>query len=204
MPITINGNGTVTGLSVGGLPDGTVDADTLADGAVTAAKKGSGSVLQVLQDVKTDVFNQNISNNTTFDIPGLSQAITLSNANNHVLIQVTLSCSTSTSGYNGVSWWLNRNTSSTDYSLAIGDQVGSNRGRASCHPGVVYDSVHQHNESIMYLDTPGSVGAHTYSLKGKNYSSQSSAFNVNAGNSDSDTTGRVTTFSSITLTEIAA
>ena len=30
MPITINGTGTVTGLSVGGLPDGTVDRDTLA------------------------------------------------------------------------------------------------------------------------------------------------------------------------------
>ena len=30
MAITINGNGTITGLSVGGLPDGTVDADTLA------------------------------------------------------------------------------------------------------------------------------------------------------------------------------
>ena len=30
MPITLNGNGTVTGISVGGLPDGIVDADTLA------------------------------------------------------------------------------------------------------------------------------------------------------------------------------
>ena len=30
MPIVINGTGTVTGLSVGGLPDGTVDRDTLA------------------------------------------------------------------------------------------------------------------------------------------------------------------------------
>ena len=33
MPITINGSGTVTGISVGGLPDGIVDADTLAAGA---------------------------------------------------------------------------------------------------------------------------------------------------------------------------
>ena len=30
MAIVINGSGTVTGLSVGGLPDGTVDAGTLA------------------------------------------------------------------------------------------------------------------------------------------------------------------------------
>ncbi len=38
MPITLNGNGTVTGVSVGGLPDGIVDTDMLAANAVTAAK----------------------------------------------------------------------------------------------------------------------------------------------------------------------
>ena len=38
MAITINGNGTITGISVGGLPDGSVDADTLATNAVTDAK----------------------------------------------------------------------------------------------------------------------------------------------------------------------
>ena len=38
MAIQINGNGTITGISVGGLPDGSVDADTLATNAVTDAK----------------------------------------------------------------------------------------------------------------------------------------------------------------------
>ena len=38
MPIAINGSGTVTGVSVGGLPDGIVDTDMLAANAVTAAK----------------------------------------------------------------------------------------------------------------------------------------------------------------------
>ena len=62
MAITINGSGTVTGLSVGGLPDGTVDAGTLATDSVTSAKildatiasgdlasgvGGAGKVLQV-------------------------------------------------------------------------------------------------------------------------------------------------------------
>jgi hypothetical protein len=39
MPISINGSGTITGVSVGGLPDGTVDTDMLADDAVTDAKE---------------------------------------------------------------------------------------------------------------------------------------------------------------------
>ena len=38
MPISINGSGIVTGISVGGLPDGIVDTDMLAANAVTSAK----------------------------------------------------------------------------------------------------------------------------------------------------------------------
>ena len=38
MAIQINGNGTITGISVGGLPDGIVDTDMIANSAVTSAK----------------------------------------------------------------------------------------------------------------------------------------------------------------------
>ena len=38
MPITINGSGTIGGISVGGLPDGIVDTDTLATSSVTTTK----------------------------------------------------------------------------------------------------------------------------------------------------------------------
>jgi hypothetical protein len=41
MAITINGNGTIGGITAGGLPDGTVDTDMLAANAVTEAKLGS-------------------------------------------------------------------------------------------------------------------------------------------------------------------
>ena len=45
MSITINGNGTVTGISVGGLPDGIVDTDMIAANAVTSAKaSGLGGI----------------------------------------------------------------------------------------------------------------------------------------------------------------
>jgi hypothetical protein len=44
MAITINGNGTLTGVSVGGLPDGIVDTDMLAADAVTAAKTADDTV----------------------------------------------------------------------------------------------------------------------------------------------------------------
>ena len=41
MPITINGSGTITGISTGGIPDGVVDTDVLADNAVTFGKIGT-------------------------------------------------------------------------------------------------------------------------------------------------------------------
>ena len=44
MPVTINGDGSIAGLSVGGLPNGTVDADTLASNAVTSAKIAANAV----------------------------------------------------------------------------------------------------------------------------------------------------------------
>ena len=44
MPVTINGDGSIAGLSVGGLPNGTVDADTLASNAVTNTKLANGAV----------------------------------------------------------------------------------------------------------------------------------------------------------------
>jgi len=37
MAVVINGSGTVTGLAVGGLPDGTVDSDTIATGTIVDA-----------------------------------------------------------------------------------------------------------------------------------------------------------------------
>jgi hypothetical protein len=41
MSITINGSGTITGISSGGLPDGIITTDDLANNAVTAAKIGT-------------------------------------------------------------------------------------------------------------------------------------------------------------------
>ena len=49
MPVTINGSGSITGLAVGGLPDGCVDTDTLANGAATQAKRTytTGEVIKI-------------------------------------------------------------------------------------------------------------------------------------------------------------
>ena len=50
MAIQINGNGTITGVSVGGLPDGIVDTDMIAANAVTSAKSSGLGGLAVAQE----------------------------------------------------------------------------------------------------------------------------------------------------------
>ena len=84
MPISINGSGTVTGVSVGGLPDGIVDTDMIAAAAVTGVKKGAGSILQVVQTVKSDVFSS--TSQTYVDITGLTVDITPVKANSNILV----------------------------------------------------------------------------------------------------------------------
>ena len=60
MAVSINGNtGVVTGVAVGGLPDGIVDTDMLANNAVTAAK-ATGSVKGITQ-VDVWRFTSNLS-----------------------------------------------------------------------------------------------------------------------------------------------
>ena len=58
MAITINGNGTITGISVGGLPDGIVDTDMIANNAVTSAKSSGISGLSMVDQWRvTSDFN---------------------------------------------------------------------------------------------------------------------------------------------------
>ena len=87
MPIAINGSGTVTGISVGGLPDGIVDTDMIAASAVTAPKRGAGAVLQVVSTTKTDTFSTSSTSYT--DLTGVSASIT-PQTNSKVLVILNL------------------------------------------------------------------------------------------------------------------
>ena len=85
MPIAINGSGTITGLSTGGLPDGSVDTDTLADAAVTAAKRGTGAILQVVQGYTSTEVEVTT---TTFTDTGLTATITPTSTTSKILVLV--------------------------------------------------------------------------------------------------------------------
>jgi len=95
MAIVINGSGTVTGISVGGLPDGIVDDGTLATDSVTAAKLKddaiatgdlpAGSVIQTVfmsSSTPAQITSTNVASPTN---TGLSCAITPKVAGSKIL-----------------------------------------------------------------------------------------------------------------------
>ena len=187
MPITINGTGSITGLSAGGLPDGSVTADDLASSI------SLGKILQVLQDTKTDTDSttNNIANSVA--ISGLSQAITMSDASNKVLVIANISVSGSGNSEAALSLY----RGSTQ--IYLGD---SGTGpRASVPAGMLWSSgAWQGNAaSIMFLDTPGS-GTHTYTVRFGGNGSVTIYINRTGRNGTSDPLGA----SSITLMEVAA
>ena len=85
MPVTINGDGSIAGLSVGGLGSGVVNTATLANGAASGSKltMPAGSVIQVVQSVKTNTQSFSTGSSTLsdsyFDITGLSVSLTPAN-----------------------------------------------------------------------------------------------------------------------------
>ena len=92
MPIAINGSGTVTGISVGGLPDGIVDTDMLASKAATAAKIGNGGIIQVVHAIKTDrqTITANMAIGNQIEISSMSCTITPTSASNKILVLMSL------------------------------------------------------------------------------------------------------------------
>ena len=89
MPVTINGDGSITGLAVGGLPNGTVDADTLADGAASGSKltMPAGSCLQTV--FYQDTRRGKVISGGSWQDTGFSGSITTIKANSKILITFT-------------------------------------------------------------------------------------------------------------------
>ena len=83
MPIAINGSGTITGVSVGGLPDGIVDTDMIAAAAVTAPKRGPSAILQIVQNTTTTRLQ---TNSTTYVASDHLVTITPVAANSKILL----------------------------------------------------------------------------------------------------------------------
>ena len=166
MAISINGNGTITGISAGGLPDGSVVAADLASSldltgkTVTLPSGTGGKILQVVSSTKTAAQ----SYGTTYtDITDLSVDITMSDASNHVLVMI---CVNNLGGgdANGSYVKLLRGSTVVTSSSAGG---GSDTDDACLTGGAqqfTSTDRQMHSASLIHRDTPG-TGTHTYKVQ---------------------------------------
>ena len=156
MPIVLNGSGTVTGISVGGLPNGIVDGDTLASGV-------GGKVLQTIMVEKTDTTSHN-STTTIQDISGMTVNITPSASTSKILVTSCLQVVTIGGEYSFALYLMRDSTN-----LSRGNADGSNRTRATF--GGLSDGSNNYDLrpfTISYLDSPNTTSQVTYKWRWNN------------------------------------
>ena len=189
MAIAINGSGTVTGISVGGLPDGIVDRDTLA----TQAK---GSILQVKQTVKTDTAS---TQSMTFQ-DAVTVSITPSSSSNKILVMYKIAISSSALNFSATARLVRDSTA-----IYVGDANG-NRIQASSYHFSASDGVgdrRMNDYNGHFIDSPNTTSAITYKVQ---FASSYTGYDVYVNRSFTweDANYRASVPSSITVMEVAA
>ena len=177
MAITINGTGTITGISAGGLPDGVITSDDLA------SSLNLGKILQVVQASTSTLVT---ITDTAMTDSGLSGSITPSSSSNKVLVIVTQDFST----------YRNDPFAKGDVRLVRGSTVlKEHRLESTCQNHSTYGNQITTMLSVCYLDSPATTSAVTYKTQG------APLFTANGGNVKFNNGDNLST---ITLLEVQA
>ena len=152
MPVTINGDGSIAGLSVGGLGSGVVNTATIASGAITSALMPSGSILQVKQAESSSQITQ--SSSADFDIVTVS--LTPTAVGNKIFIFGCVMGVQNGSGSNNTRLLCRVVRDSTNLMNSEANHWLQGTSTVMRHGGL----------SINYIDTAPSTNATTYKLVG--------------------------------------
>jgi hypothetical protein len=209
MAIQINGNGTITGISSGGLPAGSITSATLADGAASGTKltMPSGSVIQTVSTNYTGTSAVSVPNASLADTPA-TVTITSVAANSKFLISAGVNGEPSSSDHN-YGFVLRRVIGGSGASLNVGGSAGS-RSSISFMQSTGYwadDNSSTPSTSVLapYLDSPSQAAgtAITYKIAIMGLGTSGTFyFGYTGGNSDNANNER--TPNHITVQEIAA
>ena len=192
MPITLNGSGTVSGISAGGLPDGIIQSADLATGV-------GGKILQVVQVVKTS--KQSVQSQTMVDITGFELTITPSSASSKILLITTITACCHASGVFNL-WRQIGSGSYAQLDTFKGDADG-NRLRATMHMGQTQTS-NTAERSMTVLDSPNTTDAVKYKWQTGTPYHANYVIVVNSSEDDSNNNYYSRTISTMTAQEIAA
>ena len=218
MPVTINGNGSISGLSVGGLPNGTVDADTLATNSVTSTKIATGAIgsvgkiLQVKSASKVDVYGVPGNANGATDVPGLS--VTMDAPASSSSKYLVIASVAAVSNFVGASILLNGTTTGqllTGSNAASGGTNGMSPDLTRTTSISAADGRQMSQFPLIVLDSPNTSAIQTYKVQLYIRYVFQSGYNAyvnrpNAmvtGSAGSQTGGHTNAVSTITVMEIA-
>ena len=194
MPIVLNGSGTVTGISVGGLPDGIIQAADLASGV-------GGKIVNYAVTYKTDTASSDVGYPTrTGDLIFLDYAA--SSSNNKLLIMANLSIS-------------NQHSNRTYGELYIGGSIvtasladaSSSRGRSSfvAQPNNDDEKIILMHHNYLHGGSGATATSTTrYSYRFFHENTTARTVYLNRSHNDSDTGVAARSTSSIIILEVAA
>lgn len=206
MPITINGSGTITGISAGGLPDGSVVAADLASSldltgkTVTLPSGTGGKVLQVVSSTKVDT--QSTTSGTFVDISSLSVTITPTNSTSSMLVIANLNLGVEGGNSNGTAFRCVRTIGATTEMIATPTSAG-NRTAAN---GGWAEHLHIHwmgSYGFSHLDTNSDTNSRTYKMQYARIDAYDTSW-VNRTGTDADNSTFPRGTSNITVIEVAA
>lgn len=207
---------TAGSVNANNIADGAVGTAELADAGVTAAKLASGaalsnlgtaqladanmpsgSIIQVVQAVKTDTFTSS-ANLTWTDITGMTATITPSSTSSKIMVEINMFGVFWTMGYNGCILRLLKNGTNVG-----GGDAASNR--SSCIGTQAFGNASKPDAGMMYsykwIDSPSSTSALTYKIQFYQDTPANPIY-VNRTITDADNALWPRTLSTITLTEI--
>ena len=222
MPITISGSGTITGLTTGGLPDGSIAAGDLADNAVTAGKLATsldltgktvtlpsgtgGKILQVVTQRYPNATTVSITGGSHTDV-GFSVDITPTTSDSVMLVAYSLMGETGAAPWDTMAAF-SRTISGTRTVVVTTDGYGSR------NPGIIaMGESHGNSDNSstpgifvmpLFPDTGRPANTNTITYAPTVYHASNMTFAINRTISDGDNSSYERGMSWITVMEVAA
>jgi hypothetical protein len=171
MAITINGTGTITGISAGGLPDGSVTAADIESSldltgkTVTLPSGTGGKILQVQYNSTSSTGQQACSANTDTPFSFLTVDITPSSTNSKIIVSYSLMGEWNTTAfYNGMAFLSRRVGGTHNYLRA---PAANNRTSGLVMTTLAYNADNSASTPEMievhnYQDSPSTTNQITY------------------------------------------
>ena len=161
---------------------------------------GGGGIIQVVSSTKTDISSGTVTATSDWTGHGLSVTITPKFSTSKILITGFISLGFDTSE----NIWYRLFKGGSELTGSIGNQVGSNRRRATAGTYFKGDDWAIESIPINYLDTAGSTSALTYTPAFNQFSTNNKTLYVNSTASQTDSVSYPTLISTMTAMEVSA